>query len=71
MAKKSTERQLFSTSLDIEMLDFKIGLILEDLEEEGEEAEDLKKSIEYIRHDITTLKAKINDIRKDVRDGNL
>lgn len=71
MARKSTERQLFSTSLDVEMLDFKIGLILEDLEEEGEEAEDLKKSIEYIRHDITNLKAKISDIRRDVRDGNL
>ena len=68
------ENRLFSLELDLDMISFKIGLIVEDLEEELNKAnkEDAEKIIETLASLQTTREScielaskRINELRKE------
>lgn len=62
----SIKRTIFNCALDASMLDFKLGLLVEDLEEEEtEEALQLMKEIQFIKGQLKTIYNKLMELQDD------
>lgn len=62
----TTKRGIFSSALDASMLDFRLGLVVEDLEEEEtQEARQTLKEIQFIRGQLKTIYNKLMELQKD------
>ena len=60
------KKGIFSCALDASMLDFKLGLVVEDLEEEEtEEARQLMKEIQFIKGQLKTIYNKLMELQDE------
>lgn len=62
----SIKRTLFNCALDASMLDFKLGLLVEDLEElDTEEARQLIKEVQFLKGQLHPMYRKLMDLQDD------